>query len=104
MIASSYQDFMNCLHPIVRLTHTMICGLVLWEHIQACNAAGKPSSEIDFDAVAQEVNQRFSQGYHHLYAAALAQWLTPIVPQTMEETDAAADMGGCNSIQPNNST
>lgn len=102
---SNYQDFMACYEPLRKITHAMLCGVVLWEHIQACDESEISYTEIVLDAVTEEVNRRLLDSNSEIYAMAMMQWAqNHYEEQVSEETDAAADMGGCNSIPPNNTT
>lgn len=40
MERSNYEAFMDCLNPMIQITRAILCGVVLWEKIQECDALG----------------------------------------------------------------
>lgn len=58
MKRSEYEKKMDLLHFAETLCRALVCGLVLWERIQRCDAEGKPYTEIDLDEAAQEATRR----------------------------------------------
>ena len=57
MERSENVSYMDLLLMEGRLFCTLFCGVVLWKHIQRCDAEGKTYTEIDLNAAAQEAEQ-----------------------------------------------
>ena len=82
-------SYMDMLLMEGRLYCALFCGVVLWKHIQRCDAAGKPYTEIDLEKVAQETDQLMRRFYS-------------LIPQQSESE--AADDGGFSVTHFDNST
>lgn len=105
MEKSNYQDFLDCLKPIETVSRAMITGAVMLEKMQLCDELGIPYEKINLDAVTREADRHYALMHGGLYAVAMLEWAeTYYSRQTMEQTEAAAEDGGCNSIHNNNSS
>ena len=60
---SEYVSYMDMLLMEQRMYCAVLCGVVLWKHIQHCDAEGKPYTEIDLDAAAQEADELMRRIY-----------------------------------------
>lgn len=60
MERSNYDAFMDCLNPMIQINRAILCGVVLWEKIQECDALGIPYTEIDTEEAAREVDRRLA--------------------------------------------
>lgn len=63
MERSEYEKYLDMLHFAETLCRALVCGLVLWERIQRCEASGQPYAEIDLDEAAQEATRRMCLFY-----------------------------------------
>jgi len=63
MERSENVSYMDMLLMEGRLYCALLCGVVLWKHIQRCDAEGKPYTEIDLNAAAQETDQLMRRFY-----------------------------------------
>ena len=63
MERSENVSYMDMLLMAGRLYCALLCGVVLWKHIQRCDAEGKPYTEIDLNAAAQEADQLMHRFY-----------------------------------------
>ena len=59
-------SYMDLLLMEGRLFCALFCGVVLWKHIQRCDAEGKPYTEIDLNAAAQEADQLMRRFYSRI--------------------------------------
>ena len=82
-------SYMDLLLMEGRLYCALLCGVVLWKHIQRCDAEGKPYTEIDLNAAAQEADQLMRRFYSR-------------IPQQSE--NKAAEDGGFSVTHFDNST
>lgn len=55
MELSNYQAFMECMRKWEKIGCNILCGLALWEQMQDCDRRGVPYTDIDIEAVSQEV-------------------------------------------------
>ena len=60
MELSNYQAFMECMRKWEKIGCNILCGLALWEQMQDCDRRGVPYTDIDIEAVSQEVAYRLS--------------------------------------------
>ena len=92
MERSENVSYMDMLLMEGRLYCALLCGVVLWKHIQRCDAEGKPYTEIDLNAAAQEADQLMRRFYSR-------------IPQ-QSDTDhkEAAEDGGFSVTHFDNST
>ena len=58
MELSNYQAFMECMRKWEKIGCNILCGLALWEQMQDCDRRGVPYTDIDIEAVSQEVAYR----------------------------------------------
>lgn len=63
MERSEYEKYLDMLHFAETLCRALVCGVVMWKHIQRCEAEGKPCTGIDLDAAAQEADQLMRRFY-----------------------------------------
>ena len=57
MELSNYQAFMECMRKWEKIGCNILCGLALWEQMQDCDRRGVPYTDIDIEAVSQDVRQ-----------------------------------------------
>ena len=55
MELSNYQAFMECMRKWEKIGCNILCGLALWEQMQDCDRRGVPYTDIDIEAVSQDV-------------------------------------------------
>ena len=55
MELSNYQAFMECMRKWEKIGCNILCGLALWEQMQDCDRRGVPYTDIDIEAVSQEL-------------------------------------------------
>ena len=92
MERSNYEAFMDCLNPLIQITRAILCGVVLWEKIQECDALGIPYTEIDTEDAAREVDRRLAMEREYLYVLALKEWAEAgLSSRTIKTDEAAAD-------------
>lgn len=60
MELSNYQAFMECMRKWEKIGCNILCGLALWEQMQDCDRRGVPYTDIDIEAVSQEVAYRLT--------------------------------------------
>lgn len=65
---------------------------------------GVPYTDIDIEAVSQEVAYRLMMSHDRLYALALYEWTEQHFTQNSDTSDAAAGENGCDFPTHNNST
>ena len=82
----------------------ILCGLALWEQMQDCDRCGVPYTDIDIEAVSQDVAYRLMMSHDRLYALALYEWTEQHFAQNSDTSDAAAGENGCDFPTHNNST
>ena len=82
----------------------ILCGLALWEQMQDCDRRGVPYTDIDIEAVSQDVAYRLMMSHDRLYALALYEWTEQHFAQNSDTSDAAAGENGCDFPTHNNST
>lgn len=100
MERSNYEAFMDCLNPMITITRAILCGVMLWEKIQECDALGIPYTEIDTEEAAREVDRRLAMEREYLYVLALKEWAEAgLSSRTIKTDEAAADKGGCTTNQ-----
>ena len=58
MELSNYQAFMECMRKWEKIGCNILCGLALWEQMQDCDRRGVPYTDIDIEAVSQDVAYR----------------------------------------------
>ena len=58
MELSNYQAFMECMRKWEKIGCNILCGLALWEQMQDCDRRGVPYTDIDIEAVSQDVVYR----------------------------------------------
>ena len=75
-----------------------------WEQMQDCDRRGVPYTDIDIEAVSQDVAYRLMMSHDRLYALALYEWTEQHFAQNSDTSDAAAGENGCNFPTHNNST
>ena len=71
MELSNYQAFMECMRKWEKIGCNILCGLALWEQMQDCDRRGVPYTDIDIEAVSQDVAYRLMMSHDRLYALAL---------------------------------
>lgn len=103
MELSNYQAFMECMRKWEKIGCNILCGLALWEQMQDCDRRGVPYTDIDIEAVSQEVAYRLMMSHDRLYALALYEWTEQHFAQNSDTSDAAAGENGCNFPTHNNS-
>ena len=74
MELSNYQAFMECMRKWEKIGCNILCGLALWEQMQDCDRRGVPYTDIDIEAVSQDVAYRLMMSHDRLYALALYEW------------------------------
>ena len=74
MELSNYQAFMECMRKWEKIGCNILCGLALWEQMQDCDRRGVPYTDIDIEAVSQDVAYRLMMLHDRLYALALYEW------------------------------
>ena len=74
MELSNYQAFMECMRKWEKIGCNILCGLALWEQMQDCDRRGVPYTDIDIEAVSQDVAYRLMMSHDRLYALALYDW------------------------------
>ena len=89
MERSNYEAFMDCLNPMIQITRAILCGVVLWEKIQECDALGIPYTEIDTEDAAREVDRRLAMEREYLYVLALKEWAEAGLSSQTIKTDEA---------------
>ena len=104
MELSNYQAFMECMRKWEKIGCNILCGLALWEQMQDCDRRGVPYTDIDIEAVSQDVAYRLMMSHDRLYALALYEWTEQHFAQNSDTSDAAAGENGCNFPTHNNST
>lgn len=104
MELSNYQAFMECMRKWEKIGRNILCGLALWEQMQDCDRRGVPYTDIDIEAVSQDVAYRLMMSHDRLYALALYEWTEQHFAQNSDTSDAAAGENGCNFPTHNNST
>ena len=72
--------------------------------MQDCDRRGVPYTDIDIEAVSQEVAYRLMMSHDRLYALALYEWTEQHFAQNDDTSDAAAGENGCDFSTHNNST
>lgn len=82
MELSNYQAFMECMRKWEKIGCNILCGLALWEQMQDCDRRGVPYTDIDIEAVSQEVAYRLMMSHDRLYALALYEWTEQHLPRT----------------------
>lgn len=60
MELSNYQAFMECMRKWEKIGCNILCGLALWEQMQDCDRCGVPYTDIDIEAVSQDVAYRLN--------------------------------------------
>ena len=60
MELSNYQAFMECMRKWEKIGCNILCGLALWEQMQDCDRRGVPYTDIDIEAVSQDVAYRLT--------------------------------------------
>lgn len=68
MELSNYQAFMECMRKWEKIGCNILCGLALWEQMQDCDRRGVPYTDIDIEAVSQDVAYRLMMSHDRLYA------------------------------------
>ena len=63
MELSNYQAFMECMRKWEKIGCNILCGLALWEQMQDCDRRGVPYTDIDIEAVSQEVAYQHRTAY-----------------------------------------
>lgn len=91
MERSEYVSYMDLLLMEGRMFCALFCGVVMWKHIQRCDAEGKPYTEIDLEEVAQETDQLMRRFYSR-------------IPQQSDTDKEAAEDGGFSVTHFDNST
>ena len=89
MERSNYEAFMDCLNPMITITRAILCGVVLWEKIQECDALSIPYTEIDTEEAAREVDRRLAMEREYLYVLALKEWAEAGLSSQTIKTDEA---------------
>ena len=84
MELSNYQAFMECMRKWEKIGCNILCGLALWEQMQDCDRRGVPYTDIDIEAVSQEVAYRLMMSHDRLYALALYEWTEQHFTQNSE--------------------
>ena len=100
MELSNYQAFMECMRKWEKIGCNILCGLALWEQMQDCDRRGVPYTDIDIEAVSQEVAYRLMMSHDRLYALALYEWTEQHFTQNSDTSDAAAGENGCDFPMP----
>ena len=90
MELSNYQAFMECMRKWEKIGCNILCGLALWEQMQDCDRRGVPYTDIDIEAVSQDVAYRLMMSHDRLYALALYEWTEQHFTQNSDTSDAAA--------------
>lgn len=90
MELSNYQAFMECMRKWEKIGCNILCGLALWEQMQDCDRRGVPYTDIDIEAVSQDVAYRLMMSHDRLYALALYEWTEQHFAQNDDTSDAAA--------------
>ena len=67
MELSNYQAFMECMRKWEKIGCNILCGLALWEQMQDCDRRGVPYTDIDIEAVSQDVAYRLMMSHDRLY-------------------------------------
>ena len=88
MELSNYQAFMECMRKWEKIGCNILCGLALWEQMQDCDRRGVPYTDIDIEAVSQEVAYRLMMSHDRLYALALYEWTEQHFAQNSDTSDA----------------
>ena len=104
MELSNYQAFMECMRKWEKIGCNILCGIALWEQMQDCDRRGVPYTDIDIEAVSQDVAYRLMMSHDRLYALALYEWTELHFAQNDDTSDAAAGENGCDFSTHNNST
>ena len=91
MELSNYQAFMECMRKWEKIGCNILCGLALWEQMQDCDRCGVPYTDIDIEAVSQDVAYRLMMSHDRLYALALYEWTEQHFAQNSDTSDAAAE-------------
>ena len=104
MEPSNYQAFMECMRKWEKIGCNILCGLALWEQMQDCDRHGVPYTDIDIEAVSQDVAYRLMMSHDRLYALALYEWTELHFAQNDDTSDAAAGENGCDFPTHINST
>ena len=104
MELSNYQAFMEWMRKWEKIGCNILCGLALWEQMQDCDRRGVPYTDIDIEAVSQDVAYRLMMLHDRLYALALYEWTEQHFAQNNDTSDAAAGENGCDFPTHNNST
>lgn len=94
MELSNYQAFMECMRKWEKIGCNILCGLALWEQMQDCDRRGVPYTDIDIEAVSQDVVYRLMMSHDRLYALALY-FLNPV-----DEADLMALLEDDNQNTP----
>lgn len=63
MELSNYQAFMECMRKWEKIGCNILCGLALWEQMQDCDRRGVPYTDIDIEAVSQDVAYRLMMSH-----------------------------------------
>lgn len=66
MELSNYQAFMECMRKWEKIGCNILCGLALWEQMQDCDRHGVPYTDIDIEAVSQDVAYRLMMSHDRL--------------------------------------
>ena len=82
MELSNYQAFMECMRKWEKIGCNILCGLALWEQMQDCDRRGVPYTDIDIEAVSQDVAYRLMMSHDRLYALALYDGQSSTSPRT----------------------
>ena len=88
MELSNYQAFMECMRKWEKIGCNILCGLALWEQMQDCDRRGVPYTDIDIEAVSQDVAYRLMMSHDRLYALALYEWTEQHFAQNSDTSDA----------------
>lgn len=96
MELSNYQAFMECMRKWEKIGCNILCGLALWEQMQDCDRRGVPYTDIDIEAVSQDVAYRLMMSHDRLYALALYEWTEQHFAQNDDTSNAAAGENGCD--------
>ena len=87
MELSNYQAFMECMRKWEKIGCNILCGLALWEQMQDCDRRGVPYTDIDIEAVSQDVVYRLMMSHDRLYALALYEWTEQHFAQNSDTSD-----------------
>ena len=104
MELSNYQAFMECMRKWEKIGCNILCGLALWEQMQDCDRRGVPYTDIDIEAVSQDVAYRLMMSHDRLSALALYEWTEQHFAQNDDTSNAAAGENGCDFPTHINST